>query len=414
MTEILVPKLNANDTTYTLVEWIVPAGATVRAGDPVATVETSKAVEELPSPADGVLHQAVAVGAECAPGTALGRLFASEAARDRFLTPDAGADAGGPVITEPALRAMAERGISVDAVRALGRKVVRVADLAALTPTAAQSTAAQSTAAQSTAAQSTAVQPTAVQSTPAQSAAVAPLDAGPVRSEPDVPAGGRRVELPAAQRAVGAVVADSHRTVPAAFVAVKVPLDAATRHAQTLTRQYRRLVGVPELLISAIGTLLASHPLCFARLVAPGVVHIPDTADVGVTIDVGKGLHVPVLRGVQATPVRDIATRLMAHRMTALRGTFRAGDLTGANIVLALHTDDDVTHAVPVVLPGTSCAVSLAGRQTELFLDADGTVAQRTVVHLGLAYDHRVLNGRDAVGFLRAVSALLQRPAPAG
>ena len=53
MTEIVVPKLNANDTTYTLVEWLVPPGATVGAGDPVATVETSKAAEELPSPADG-------------------------------------------------------------------------------------------------------------------------------------------------------------------------------------------------------------------------------------------------------------------------------------------------------------------------------------------------------------------------
>jgi 2-oxoglutarate dehydrogenase E2 component (dihydrolipoamide succinyltransferase) len=101
----------------------------------------------------------------------------------------------------------------------------------------------------------------------------------------------------------------------------------------------------------------------------------------------------------------------MTYRMTALRGTFRAGDLSGANILLALHTDDDVTHAVPLVLPGTSCAVSLAGRQTELFLDAGGAVAQRTVVHLGLAYDHRILNGRDAVGFLRDLSDLLQHPA---
>ncbi|WP_327011812.1 2-oxo acid dehydrogenase subunit E2 [Dactylosporangium sp. NBC_01737] len=217
--------------------------------------------------------------------------------------------------------------------------------------------------------------------------------------------------MPAGQRAVGAVVAESHRTVPAAFVAVKVPLDVAIGHAQALTREYRRLVGVPELLIAAIGTLLGTHPLCFAHLVEPGVVHVPDSADVGVTIDVGKGLHVPVLRAVQATPVRDLAARLMAHRMTALRGAFRAGDLTGANILLALHTDDDITHAVPVILPGTSCAVSLAGRQTEVFLDPAGAPAQRTVVQLGLAYDHRVLNGRDAVAFLRDLGNLLLQPA---
>ena len=72
MTEILVPKLNANDTTYTLVEWIVPAGATVGAGDPVATVETSKATE-LPSRAGGVLHRVLPLGAECEVGAVIGR-----------------------------------------------------------------------------------------------------------------------------------------------------------------------------------------------------------------------------------------------------------------------------------------------------------------------------------------------------
>ncbi|GAA3212634.1 2-oxo acid dehydrogenase subunit E2 [Dactylosporangium siamense] len=403
MTEILVPKLNANDTAYTLVEWLVPAGTVVGAGEPVATVETSKAAEDLPSPGDGVLHHLVAVGAECAVGAAIGRLFASAADRDRFLAPDPGAG-GGPVITEPALRAMAERGIPVAAVRALGRKVVRVADLAALGPDV------------TTPEPHVAALGPHVAALGPHVAALGPHVAGPevpdvAGPEPDVSGGGRRVELTAAQRAVGVVVAESHRTVPAAFVAVKVPLDAAVEHARALTREHRRLVGVPELLIAAIGGLLATHPLCFARLVAPGVVHVPGTADVGVTIDVGKGLHVPVLRAVQATLVHDLATRLMAHRMTALRGTFRAGDLTGANILLALHTDDDVTHAVPVVLPGTSCAVSLAGRQTELFLGPGGAVAQRTVVQLGLAYDHRVLNGRDALAFLRDLSAALQRPA---
>ncbi|MDG6109849.1 2-oxo acid dehydrogenase subunit E2 [Dactylosporangium aurantiacum] len=396
MTDIVVPKLNANDTTYTLVEWIVPAGATVGAGDPVATVETSKAAEELPSPGDGVLHHVVAVGAECAPGAVLGRLSPSAAGRDRFPAPepDGAADRDRfpapepdrPVITEPALRVMEEHGIAPSAVRALGRKVVRAADLAPLLPPGAAVPGG----------------------TDVLPGAVVPLPG--TDGSADDPGSGRRLELPAAQRAVGAVVAESHRTVPAAFVAVKVPLDAAVAHAQALTRRYRRLVGVPELLIAAVGTLLATHPLCFARLVAPGVVHIPGSADVGVTIDVGKGLHVPVLRAVDTSPVRDVAAQLMAHRMTALRGTFRAADLTGATIMLALHTDDDVTHAVPVLLPGTSCALSLAGRQTELFLDAGGAVAQRTVVQLGLAYDHRILNGRDAVAFLRDLSALLQHP----
>ena len=138
--------------------------------------------------------------------------------------------------------------------------------------------------------------------------------------------------------------------------------------------------------------------------------HVPDAADVGVTIDVGRGLHVPVLRAVQSTPVRDLAAQLMAYRMTALRGTFRAADLTGATILLALHTDDDVTHAVPSSSPAPPARCPLPAARPNCSSTPPARSTQRTVVQLGLAYDHRIINGRDAVAFLRDLSALLQYP----
>lgn len=100
----------------------------------------------------------------------------------------------------------------------------------------------------------------------------------------------------------------------------------------------------------------------------------------------------------------------MGFRATAMRDGFRAGELTGATVLLALHTEDDVSLAVPVVLPGTVCALSLAGRQRELDLDDPGGVVHRTVVKLGLAYDHRVVNGREAVALLVALRELLEHP----
>jgi 2-oxoglutarate dehydrogenase E2 component (dihydrolipoamide succinyltransferase) len=287
----------------------------------------------------------------------IGRLLATAPITD---VPDLPAD--DLIITEPAARLIAERGIDPDAVRALGVKVVRVRDLEAAFPA------------------------------------------------PAAPDGPELVELSRVQRAVAEVVTESHRTVPPGFVAVKVALDPAIEHGRELTRTHRRLIGVPELLVAALGRLLPRHPLCYSAPAAPGTVLRPRTADVGVTIDVGKGLHVPVLRDVAATPIRDLADRLMKLRMTALRGTFAAAELTGANILLALHTDDDVTLAVPVVLPGTVCAVSLAGRQRELTLDESGAPAWRSVVQLGAAYDHRVVNGRDAVAFLRDLRDLLEHP----
>jgi 2-oxoglutarate dehydrogenase E2 component (dihydrolipoamide succinyltransferase) len=248
----------------------------------------------------------------------------------------------GVIITEPALRAMAERGIERAAVEALGRKIIRVADLDDL--------------------------------------------AG-------VPVG-LEERLPAVQRAVAAVVAESRATIPQAFVAVRVPIEAAVARGRELTRTYRRMIGLPELTIAAIGAVAGEHPHCFAAFVPPDRVRRAASVDVGVTVDVGKGLHVPVVRDVPSLSPADIAARLMQLRTTALRGTFRPADLAGPAILLALHTDPDVTAAVPLVLPGTTCAVSLTAR-------VDGHV------QLGLAYDHRVLNGRGATLFLKAVAARL-------
>ena len=69
MSDILVPKLSNNDTEYILVEWAVEDGKPVRSGDPVATVETSKAAEELVAEADGYIRHLVEAGAFVAPGS---------------------------------------------------------------------------------------------------------------------------------------------------------------------------------------------------------------------------------------------------------------------------------------------------------------------------------------------------------
>jgi 2-oxoglutarate dehydrogenase E2 component (dihydrolipoamide succinyltransferase) len=234
---------------------------------------------------------------------------------------------------------MAERGIERAAVEALGRKVIRVADL----------------------------------------------------DELAAPAVSIEERLPAVQRAVAVVVAESWGSIPQAFVAVRVPVEAAVARGRELTRAYRRMIGLPELTIAAIGAVAGEHPHCFAAFVPPDRVRRAVGVDVGVTIDVGLGLHVPVVRDVPALSPGDIAERLMQLRTTALRGTFRPGDLADPAILLALHTDPGVTAAVPLVLPGTTCAVSLTAR-------VDGHV------QLGLAYDHRVLNGRGATLFLKAVA----------
>ena len=74
MSDILVPKLSNNDTEYILVEWAVEDGKPVRSGDPVVTLETSKAAEELVAEADGYITHLVEAGALVAPGQPIATL----------------------------------------------------------------------------------------------------------------------------------------------------------------------------------------------------------------------------------------------------------------------------------------------------------------------------------------------------
>ncbi|MCW3841242.1 2-oxo acid dehydrogenase subunit E2 [Micromonospora yasonensis] len=383
--DLVVPKLNNNDTSYVLTDWLVADGEKVTAGDPVAEVETSKAAEELLSEHDGVLHRLTVVRQECAPGQVIGHVFDSEEDRQRWLAlaaptaPAAGAteNASGPVLTDSARDLAAEHGIGEAELRALGRAVVRRTDVEALLATRAAAP---------------------------EPAALAAGDA-PQADDP------RPVHpLPRSQRAVAAVVTESHREVPAALAVIKIRVDAALAVARQLTRATRTLVGLPELLVKAIGGLREEHRLLFASPGDGNTVRLTEAAHVGVTIDVGTGLFIPVVRDVEELTCAEIAETLMDFRTRAGGDGFRAGELTGGSIVVSLHTDPDVVLAGPIVFPGQTCVVAIGGTQDELALDPAGQVAVRRFVNVSAVYDHRVVNGREAVAFLQAVKAALESP----
>jgi 2-oxoglutarate dehydrogenase E2 component (dihydrolipoamide succinyltransferase) len=167
------------------------------------------------------------------------------------------------------------------------------------------------------------------------------------------------------------------------------------------------------LVTSAVARLHADFPLFFATLVDHASALLPDAPHVGVTIDAGEGLYVPVIHDAARRSVKQIATRLMEYRLAALTGNFREDDLTGSNIAVTPHHDGDVTLAIPLIFPGHGCALAVTSPQAEVRLDGGldgGQIVTRTVVNIGMAYDHRLINGRDAALFLRALKALLESP----
>ena len=364
MADIQVPKLNNNDDSYHLVEWLAADGALVSADEPLVSLETSKALEELVAAEAGVLRQAVPGGARCAPGSVIGRIAAPGTAEASPPAP-VPALSSGPAITAPARELMAALGITTDAVQSLDLTVVRRADIEAL----------------------------------------AAARTGP---PPAVPA--ERCLLSPAQRAVARTVTRSHQTIPAAYTAIQVDLTTAQAVAKRLTREHRALIGPPEFLVGAVSRLLGSFPLFFASPAGDSELELAADAHVGVTVDVGNGLYVPVVTAAGQRTVPQLAQVMAGFRRAAAEGGFRERDMEGGNITVTLHTDLDVVLAIPVIFPGQTCALALAGPRRTLVPDGKSAVATRVVANLGIAYDHRFINGRDAMEFLRAVKSLLEAP----
>jgi 2-oxoglutarate dehydrogenase E2 component (dihydrolipoamide succinyltransferase) len=362
--DITIPKLNTVDTTYLLVDWLFPDGATVPAEAAVAVVETSKAAEELVSDRAGVLHRLIDPPAECALGATIGYVFAGEDERRAFLAAADGPRRPGPaadlVVTRSARELISRHGVAEERLRALGKRVIKAADVERLLPPSGD------------------------------------------------PAGAERSGPTRVQRAIAEVVSRSHRTIPAAYAVIRIGTAAADDVLRRLSERERVTIGLPELLVKCLGSLQPDFPACFGEAGADGAAVPAGAAHVGVTVDVGTGLYVPIVRDAGAATLPDIARTLMAYRVDALRGAFRQADLVGGTIAVSLADDPDIVFSQPLILPPHVCMLSLGSTREELYLDPAEGVSSRPGLHLGLAYDHRVINGREAGHFLRAIKDVLE------
>ncbi|MFG2551535.1 2-oxo acid dehydrogenase subunit E2 [Streptomyces sp. NPDC048581] len=381
MRELLLPKFNNNDEGCVLVGWTVDDGAAVSADAVVAEVETAKALEELVADADGVLHRLVEAGAHCEFGRPVGLLFDSRQERDDYLAAavvttapegegegedhDGGPD---PILSDAARTLAQDHGIRTEQLRTLGKRVVKASDVQRLIDQGFMGQGAASVAAGASAASADAVV----------------------------------VSLSPRQRAVAAVVSEAHRTIPAAFAAIAVDLTVfrATRGGAPY--------GLVELLVKAIAARHADFPLFFATSGADHTLTLASAANVGVTVDVGTGLFIPVLKDAARRPIADLADDLMDFRVSALRQNFREDAFADEAITLSLHNDPDIILAAPIVHPGRTCVVTLCAERSEVALAEDGMPFARPVTTVAVTYDHRYLNGRDAVRFLTAVKQDLE------
>jgi 2-oxoglutarate dehydrogenase E2 component (dihydrolipoamide succinyltransferase) len=354
MPDIKVPRLNNNDDSYILVEWLFDDGRDVPDGAVVAAVETAKAVEDIVVETGGVLRCDTKPGQECQPGDVIGRLFADGQDVPRPVPVHTTTEPEAFTVTGPAAALVREHGISDADLRGLGKAIVTKGDVQALV------------------------------------------------------AGGtdhrRTEELGRNQAAVAATVTESHRTIPQAFAMLRIRATALVEQRKAARLATGQVFGALELLVAVLGDLADDHPLLYAAWRDDTSIYLAEDVHVGVTVDSGNGLTIPVLRSVTGRSLSDIEAELDSFRQRSTTGRFRGDELTGATISVSLANYNDMVASVPFVQPGQVAMLSLCGMQREWHPEA-GRVPY---FNLGLSYDHRVVNGRGAAQFLRAVKSVFE------
>ncbi len=314
---VLLPTFNANDTSATLLTWLVEDGGQVSAGTAVAEVETAKAVNEIEADRGGVLHHIRRAGEECGFGEAIAYV-----------------DTGGDHAPSSLTSAMDRDGGAHDA----GRRADRV------------------------------------------------------------------------QAAVAAAVTRA-LTIPAAFTAARVELDAALALLDLLSAD-GAVLDLPSLIVRAIALLRQDFPDLYGHMGTDGTFQPATGTHIAVTMDAGAGLFLPVVRDADRRGIDEIADELVGFRLNAVEGRFADEQLSGAAITVSLNIVEGITVVQPLIMPPQVCMISVGGLESQLRPGADGspTVVRATTV--GVAYDHRVVNGSAATRFLTALRDLLARPDP--
>jgi pyruvate dehydrogenase E2 component (dihydrolipoamide acetyltransferase) len=365
MRQFILPDLGEGLEEAEIVAWHVNEGDHVVVDQPLASVETDKAVVEVPSPWSGRIAHLFgakgdivkvgaplvefAEGAEADTGTVVGELARSEIATPAAEAPLQPAH-GRPVQVLPAVRALARKlGVDLNLLQATGPGgTITRADV--------------------------------------ERAAKSVAEAGP--AEP----------LRGMRRAMAQRMAVAHAEVARTTVIDEADID-----------EWRAGEDVTIRLVQAIAAACTAEPsLNVWYNAATGERRVIERVDLGIAVDTEGGLIVPVLRNVRERDARDLRAGLDRLRADAQKRSIPPEELRGATITLSNFGMIGGRFANLIVVP-PQVAIVGAGRIDRRVLAHNGAAAVRRVLPISLTFDHRVVTGGEAARFIVALKSDLER-----
>lgn len=383
--EIKVPSVGESVTKGVLSAWLVSDGGRVEEGSDLFELETDKATVTVPAPASGTLSIGIAAGAEVAIGSVVGAVD-TEVKPAETVQPHRESAAPSPTLSPAVRRIVEESGLDAGTISGTGRGA-RITKEDAL---------------------KAAVLKSAAQTAPS----------GHSRAQ-------RRVPLSTIRKRTAEKLVEAQRNTAYLTTFSEVDMEAVMRLRARYREEFERAHGVRlgfvSFFVKACCRGLKEFPEVNA-MIEGGDILYNDFSDIGVAVSTDRGLLVPVIRGADGmsmaeieASIADLAARardkkILPDELSGGTFTITNGGVFGSLLSTPLPNYPQSAilgmHAIqrrPVAVGSPESAGAPDGQGEH--------VAIKPMMYTALSYDHRLIDGKDAVSFLRRVKELVEDPA---
>ncbi len=392
-TEVKVPTLGESVAEATIGEWLKQPGEAVAADEPIASLETDKVAVEVPAPAAGVMGQHLAaVGDNVSVGAVIATIEAGGAATAAAPAPAAAAaaapaaapaeDNGDAAVLSPAVRrAVLEHGIDPATVKGTGKdgRLTKEDVLAAAS---------------------------------AKSAAPAPVATAPAAAAPTGDRGEERVKMTRLRQTVAKRLKDAQNTAALLTTFNDCDMSAVMKARDSFRDSFEKKHGVRlgfmSFFAKAACLALKDFPAVNARIEGDEIVYHP-YVDLSVAVSAPNGLVVPVVRDVQAMSFAEIEKAIAAYGKKAKDGALTMADMAGGTFTISNGGVFGGLMSTPIINPPQSAVLGLH-RIEDRPVVRNGEIVIRPMMYLALSYDHRIIDGREAVTALKTIKEAIEDP----
>ncbi|MCC7375852.1 MAG: 2-oxoglutarate dehydrogenase complex dihydrolipoyllysine-residue succinyltransferase [Verrucomicrobiales bacterium] len=422
--ELRVPPVGESISEVQLGDWLKSEGQAVRKDENLVLIESEKATMELPAPVDGVLGKILKKRGETAKvGDVIAILDTTVAIASTASSPipspseavpaaipasQAGAKPAGFVMPA-AERVLAQAGIASTAVQGTGPGG-RVTKEDALRATAGAGAASQAPALVPAAAPETAQRPSPAAAAPATAppaANTAAIGSSSSDREEEV------VPMSPLRRTVARrlVEAQSSMAMLTTFNEIDMSTVMALRKQSqdAFTARYGIKLGFMSFFVKAVIEGLKQTPQLNAEVRDQSIVY-RRYYDIGVAIGGGKGLVVPILRNAERLSFAEVEKAIADFGARAKDGRIKPDELAGGTFTISNGGIYGSLLSTPIINPPQSGILGMHAIQDRAVV-VEGQIVVRPMMNIALTYDHRIVDGREAVTFLKHVKDVIENPA---